>query len=129
MGTNTEGQKKRDFSKMSVIQQIQLNAMLDTEKEKSLRLKPIDNYYRKKNEIAELWEMGEDNEIVIARTKNPFDKDGGDYIYEPWLNGKRSSSITFTYDRAVLFAISMKYQERDVTAGQYMGNMINMPQE
>ncbi|MDT0160339.1 MULTISPECIES: hypothetical protein [unclassified Bacillus (in: firmicutes)] len=116
-----EQTKGRDFKNLNVVQEVQYNNILDKNKEREMRLKPITEYLSKHYTVEEITEM---NDYQIAKVKR---KDiAAEWLYPTFINYKPLHEMAMTFDQAVLICLSYKYDNRRTDAVTYISRILNV---
>ena len=110
---------ERDFKNLNKFQEIQINSILDENKKKEQKLKPIwdslKNYF-----IDEIWDF---NGYQIAKITNKKNE----VYYASFIGYKSLNEFTYTFDQAILTCLTHKYDNGKTMASFYISNMLNMP--
>lgn len=111
----------RDFKNLNVVQEAQYNHILDENKARDLRLKPITEYLSKHYIIEEITEM---NDYQIAKVKRK--QNASEWLYPTFINYKPLHEMAMTFDQAVLICLSYKYDNRRTDATTYISRILNV---
>lgn len=117
----------RDFKNLNILQERQYNYILDENKEREERLKPITNYLSKSYIIEKITEM---NDYQIAKVKRK--QDAKEWYYVTFINYNPLYEMAMTFDQAVLICLSHKYDNNRSDAPLYIARILNvnfMPEE
>ena len=121
------GENVRDFENLNAFQTIQINGILDANKERDARLKPIREYLKDNYLIEEITEVNNYQIAKIRRKRN-----GDEWYYATFIDYKPLHEMGMTFDQAVLICLSYKYDNRSSDAAGYIARILNvnfMPEE
>jgi hypothetical protein len=114
---------KRDFKNLNAFQETQINHILDENKARDVRLRPINNELSNYI-VEEIWEM-KDYQIAKVRRKQ---KSGNinEWLYATFIDYKPLHEMGMTFDQAILICLSYKYDNRRSDAATYMARILNV---
>lgn len=119
----------RDFKNLNTFQEVQINHILDTNKERDVRVKPIKEYLDKNYIVEEITDM---NDYQIAKVRRKFKSDYNEWLYPTFFKYKPIHEMAMTFDQAVLICLSYKYNNRNTDAAMYLERILGvdfMPEE
>lgn len=111
----------RDFKKLNIFQENQINNILDQHKEKDSRLKPIRDYLEKYYYTEEITEM---NNYQIAKVRRK--KNAEEWLYAAFIDYTPTNEMASSFDVAVLICLSYKYDNNRSDAVVYIERILNM---
>lgn len=114
----------RDFKNLNLVQETQYNHILDENKERDTRLKPITEYLSKHYTIEDITEMNEYQIAKVRRKKNSSNVD--EWLYPTFINYKPLHEMAMTFDQAVLICLTYKYDNRRSDAVTYISRILNV---
>ncbi|MFS0657401.1 hypothetical protein AB1L07_02085 [Niallia alba] len=112
----------RDFKNLNAFQEVQINHILDTNKERDNRLRSIRQYLEKSYIIEEITEM---NDYQIAKIRRKSNSGINEWLYSMFFNYNPIHEMAMTFDQAVLICLSYKYNNRNTDAALYLERILN----
>lgn len=110
----------RELENLNAFQKVQINSILDENKERDVRLKPIRDYLNNNYIIEDITEV---NDYQIAKVRNK--RDAKEWLYPTFINYKPLHEMAMTFDQAVLICLSYKYDGRRSDAAGYIARILN----
>ena len=117
----------RDFKNLNIVQETRYNHILDENKKRDQRLKPITEYLSKYYLIEDITEINDYQIAKVKRKDNPVE-----WLYPTFIDYKPLHEMAMTFDQAVLICLSYKYDNRSTEAATYISRILNvnfMPEE
>lgn len=109
-----------DFKNLNVLQETIINSILDEDKERQIRQKPIRDYL--KNYF--ITEISEVNNYQIAKIRRKNVTEAKEWMYAAFIDYKPLNEMGMTFDQAVLICLNYKYQMNGHAVG-YIEKMID----
>lgn len=113
----------RDFKNLNAFQEVQISNILDNNKERDVRIKPVKEYLDKNYIIEEITEM---NDYQIAKVRRKSKSDFDEWLYPTFFNYKPIHEMAMTFDQAVLICLSYKYNNRNTDAAMYLERILGV---
>lgn len=117
----------RDLDKLNEFQKTQINHILNENKEKDVRQKPIRTYLSDSYTIHEIWEVGD---FQIAQVTRKKDRDKAkEVLYVTFIDYKPTGDMAMSLDQALLVCLSTKYEMPHSPFVNYAERMLGMKTE
>lgn len=112
---------ERDFENLNAFKKIQYNHILDQNKARDTRLKPVREKLKSYYIIDEIWEVN-DFQIVKIRRKRD---EGKEVMYATFVNYESLNLLGMTFDQALLICLAFKYDGYNSQFPIYAARMLN----
>ncbi|MEB5480852.1 hypothetical protein P8825_14900 [Shouchella clausii] len=118
----------RDLDNLNKFQKIQINHILDENKEKDARQKPIRTYLAESYILHEIWEVGDFFQIAQVTRRKDRDK-SKEVVYVTFIDYKPTGDMAMSIDQALLVCLSTKYESLHSPFVNYAERMLGMKTE
>ena len=116
-----------DFKNLNIVQENQIRGLIESNKGRQNRLKPIRSFLEDRYFVDSITEI---NDYQIAKVRR---KSGAqEWLYPVFLNYKSLHEMAMTFDQAVLICLAYKYDGNSSDSVTYIERILNarfMPEE